>query len=82
MRASIALYHGGCGTGRRPGTCVTDVCDAGWMNLVLCADSVAYLKKHGREVILTQTFFDGCKTAPDYAMKVLEAAAEAGTTFT
>jgi 2-isopropylmalate synthase len=59
---------------------VTDVLRCGLdENLVLCADSVAYLKKHGREVIFdAEHFFDGYKNNPDYAMKVLEAAAEAG----
>ena len=50
-------------------------------NLVLCADSVAYLKKQGREVIFdAEHFFDGYKDNPDYALKVLTAAAEAGAT--
>ena len=48
-------------------------------NLVLCADSVAYLKKQGREVIFdAEHFFDGYKENPAYALKVLSVAAEAG----
>jgi len=48
-------------------------------NLKLCADSVAYLKKQGREVIFdAEHFFDGYKNNPVYALKVLQAAAEAG----
>jgi 2-isopropylmalate synthase len=48
-------------------------------NVVLCADSVAYLKKQGREVIFdAEHFFDGYKDNPEYAIKVLAAAAEAG----
>jgi 2-isopropylmalate synthase len=50
-------------------------------NLVLCADSAAYLKKQGREVIFdAEHFFDGYKNNPEYALKVLTAAAEAGVT--
>lgn len=48
-------------------------------NLRLCADSVEYLKKHGKEVIFdAEHFFDGYKHNPDYAMEVLLAVAEAG----
>ena len=48
-------------------------------NLALCADSVAYLKKQGREVIFdAEHFFDGYKNNPAYALKVLGVAAEAG----
>jgi 2-isopropylmalate synthase len=48
-------------------------------NLTLCADSVAYLKKQGREVIFdAEHFFDGYKNNPAYALKVLGVAAEAG----
>ncbi|MDH7598074.1 MAG: citramalate synthase [Sedimentisphaerales bacterium] len=48
-------------------------------NLELCADSVAYLKKKGLTVFFdAEHFFDGYKANPDYAMKVLCAAAEAG----
>jgi len=48
-------------------------------NLVLCADSVAYLKAKGLMVFFdAEHFFDGYKANPQYAMKVLCAAAEAG----
>ena len=48
-------------------------------NLKMCADSVAYVKKQGREVIFdAEHFFDGYKNNPDYAMKVLQAAADSG----
>jgi 2-isopropylmalate synthase len=48
-------------------------------NLAMCAESVAYIKQQGREVIFdAEHFFDGYKNNPDYAMKVLQAAAEAG----
>jgi len=49
-------------------------------NLALCAESVEYLKKHGFEVIFdAEHFYDGYKNNPEYAMKVLAAAAEAGS---
>ena len=48
-------------------------------NLAMCAESVAYVKKQGREVIFdAEHFFDGYKNNPDYAMKVLQVAADAG----
>ncbi len=48
-------------------------------NLRICADSVGYLKKHGLEVIFdAEHFYDGYKNNPEYALKVLQAAAEAG----
>ncbi len=48
-------------------------------NLELCADSVAYLVKNGREIVFdAEHFFDGFKANPEYAMKVLQAAADAG----
>jgi 2-isopropylmalate synthase len=48
-------------------------------NLTICAESVAYLKKSGLEVIFdAEHFFDGYKESPEYGMRVLEAAAEAG----
>jgi 2-isopropylmalate synthase len=48
-------------------------------NLVLCAESVKYLKDRGLEVIFdAEHFYDGCKANPQYAMKVLSAAADAG----
>ncbi len=48
-------------------------------NLTICAESVEYLKKHGVETIFdAEHFFDGYKENPEYAMKVLAAAASAG----
>ncbi|NLW84598.1 MAG: citramalate synthase [Phycisphaerae bacterium] len=48
-------------------------------NIALCADSTVYLKKQGREVVFdAEHFFDGYKHNPAYALKVLQAAAEAG----
>ncbi|MBN1362234.1 MAG: citramalate synthase [Sedimentisphaerales bacterium] len=48
-------------------------------NLALCADSVRYLKHKGLEVIFdAEHFFDGYKENPEYTLKVLAAAAEAG----
>ncbi len=48
-------------------------------NLGMIADSVRYLKSRGKEVIYdAEHFFDGYLDNPDYAMKCLEAAAEAG----
>ena len=48
-------------------------------NLTICAESVEYLKKHGLEVIFdAEHFYDGYKANPEYAMKVLAAAANAG----
>jgi len=48
-------------------------------NLMICSDSVRYLKSKGIETIFdAEHFFDGYKENPAYAMKVLAAAAEAG----
>ncbi|MGE4286100.1 MAG: citramalate synthase [Phycisphaerae bacterium] len=48
-------------------------------NIALCADSVKYLKSKGLEVIFdAEHFFDGYKANPEFAIKVLEAAANAG----
>jgi len=48
-------------------------------NLKICAESVAYIKKHGIETIFdAEHFFDGYRNNPEYALKVLAAAAEAG----
>ena len=48
-------------------------------NLDMIAESVAFLKKHGREVHFDlEHFFDGFKDDPDYALKVLETGSEAG----
>ena len=48
-------------------------------NLVLIAETVGYLKKHGREVIYdAEHFFDGFLANPDFALRTLEAAKGAG----
>jgi len=48
-------------------------------NLDLIRDTVAHLKKHGKEVVYdAEQFFDGFKANPDYAMATLKAAARAG----
>jgi 2-isopropylmalate synthase len=48
-------------------------------NLAMVRDSVGYLKKAGREVILdAEHFFDGHRVNREYAVAVLAAAAEAG----
>lgn len=48
-------------------------------NLAICAESVEYLKKHGIETIFdAEHFFDGYRENPEYAMKVLASAAQAG----
>lgn len=48
-------------------------------NLSMIRDSVAFLKKNGREVIYdAEHFFDGYKANPEYAIKTLKAAEEAG----
>lgn len=48
-------------------------------NLAIIESSVAYLKKHNREVIYdAEHFFDGYFDNPDYALKTLEAAVNGG----
>lgn len=48
-------------------------------NIKICAESVAYMKSKGLEVIFdAEHFFDGYKRNPDYALKVLAAAVDAG----
>lgn len=48
-------------------------------NLELIWTSIDYLRKHGLEVIFdAEHFFDGYLDNPDYALKVLEVAQEAG----
>jgi len=48
-------------------------------NLRMIKESVAFLKEKGKEVIFdAEHFFDGYKSNPEYALKTLEAAAEAG----
>jgi len=51
-------------------------------NLEMVFDSVNYLKAHFDEVMFdAEHFFDGYVSSPDYAMKVLGAALEAGADF-
>ncbi len=48
-------------------------------NRAMIRDTVAYLVKHGREVVYdAEHFFDGYKDAPEHALQTLEAAAEGG----
>jgi len=48
-------------------------------NLSMIADSIRYLKAKGLTVFFdAEHFFDGFKSNPSYALRVLEAAAEAG----
>ncbi|HSV30708.1 MAG TPA: citramalate synthase [Atribacteraceae bacterium] len=48
-------------------------------NLRMIYDSVAYLKKQGKEVVYdAEHFFDGYRAHPEYAMKTLEAAWNGG----
>jgi 2-isopropylmalate synthase len=48
-------------------------------NVALIADTVRFLKEHGREVVYdAEHFFDGYTANPDYALRTLEAAKESG----
>ena len=48
-------------------------------NLAMIADTVAYLKSHGREVLYdAEHFFDSFKDDPDYSLKTVKAASDAG----
>lgn len=48
-------------------------------NLAMIAETVGYLREAGREVIYdAEHFFDGWKLDPEYALKTVKAAAEAG----
>ncbi len=48
-------------------------------NLNMIADTVAYLKQQGKEVVFdAEHFYDGYKANPNYAMQTLRAAADAG----
>jgi 2-isopropylmalate synthase len=48
-------------------------------NLRMVEDSVRFLKKAGREVILdAEHFFDGYRSNPDHALRVAQVAAESG----
>jgi len=49
--------------------------------VAMVADSVEFLRGHGREVLFdAEHFFDGYKRNPEFALRVLEAAAQAGAT--
>ncbi|MBF0508656.1 MAG: citramalate synthase [Deltaproteobacteria bacterium] len=51
-------------------------------NLRMIRDSVAYLRSQGREVLYdAEHFFDGFKRNPDYALKSVQAAQEAGADY-
>lgn len=51
-------------------------------NLAMIRDTVAFLKKEGREVIYdAEHFFDGHTADSAYALRTLEAAAEAGANY-
>jgi 2-isopropylmalate synthase len=48
-------------------------------NLVICSESVKYLKEKGLEVLFdAEHFFDAYKNNPEYTLKVLSAAVDAG----
>jgi 2-isopropylmalate synthase len=48
-------------------------------NLKMIADSIAFLKAQGKEVVFdAEHFFDGYKANAEYALKTLQAAADAG----
>ncbi len=48
-------------------------------NLNMIADTIGFLKQHGKEVVFdAEHFFDGYKANPAYAMQTLEAAVNAG----
>jgi 2-isopropylmalate synthase len=48
-------------------------------NLAMIADSVGYFRQQGRRVIYdAEHFFDGCKANRTYAIKTVQAAAQAG----
>ncbi|HAW27923.1 MAG TPA: citramalate synthase, partial [Planctomycetaceae bacterium] len=48
-------------------------------NLAMIADSVGFIKSCGREVIYdAEHFFDGFRANPEYALKTIKAAADAG----
>ena len=49
--------------------------------VAMVRDSVQYLRSHGLEVMVdAEHFFDGFKHNPEFSLRVLEAAAEAGAT--
>ncbi|MFO1483135.1 MAG: citramalate synthase [Verrucomicrobiaceae bacterium] len=48
-------------------------------NLAMIADTVAYLKKQGREVLYdAEHFFDSFREDPEYSLKTIKAASDAG----
>ncbi|MBU6454959.1 MAG: citramalate synthase [Cyanobacteria bacterium REEB67] len=48
-------------------------------NLEMIADSIAFMKKHGKEVIFdAEHFFDGFRENPEYTLKTVQTAAAAG----
>lgn len=48
-------------------------------NLAMIADTVAYLKKHGREVLYdAEHFFDSFREDPEYSLRTVQAAQDAG----
>lgn len=48
-------------------------------NLLLVKDTLAFFKKHNKEIIFdAEHFFDGYKSNPDYSMKVLQSAVDGG----
>lgn len=59
---------------------VTDIINAGLEeNLEMIRDTVAYLKKQGKEVVFdAEHFFDGYKNNPAYAVETLKAACMGG----
>ena len=51
-------------------------------NLAMIGESVAHMKGFGKEVMFdAEHFFDGYKSNPEYALRTLAAAAEAGADF-
>jgi 2-isopropylmalate synthase len=55
------------------------LCVSAEENLAMIRDSVAYLKAEGRRVIYdAEHYFDGWRTAPDFALRAIEAAQEGG----
>lgn len=59
---------------------VTDIINATLgENLEMIYDTIAYLKENGKEVVFdAEHFFDGYKNNPEYAMKTLDSAVQAG----
>lgn len=48
-------------------------------NLTIISDSIAYLKRHGKEVMYdAEHFFDGYKADQQYALRTISAAADSG----